>query len=207
MAWIYKKTNDNKHRFALGEVDKNPGKLLFCFGINPSTATPTSLDPTVKHIKEISQAHGYNSWVMLNVCSQRATDPNKMDDEQKEILHSKNLKIISRLLKQHSDNSDILFAYGDLINKKPYLEKNLCEIINIIKKTNYSGKCYCLGKTKSGNPRHPLYQKTNTAFVTFSLDGHTYSEIFYLEDNKCAIREYAENGDLILETFGVCKSK
>ena len=52
-----------------------------------------------------------------------------------------------------------------------------------------------------------MYQKIDAQFVPFSLNGHTYSEMIYLEDNKCVIRECDENGDLILETFGVSKSK
>ena len=207
MSWIYYTTNDNKYRYALGEVQDNSNKILFCFGINPSKATPQKLDPTAKRIQRIAKEHGYDSWIVLNVCAQRATEPNDMDETQNSILHKENLKIITELLNKYSLCSDILFAYGDLISKRTYLKKNLCEIISIIKTNNYGGHCYCLGKTKSGNARHPLYQKIDTPFIPFSLDGHTYSEILYLEDNNCIIRECAENGDLILETVGVCKSK
>ena len=205
MSWIYYATNDNKYRYALGEVQDNFVKILFCFGINPSKATPQKLDPTAKRIQRIAKEHGYDSWIILNVCAQRATEPNDMLEEQNEILHKENLKIITDLLKRYALCSDILFAYGDLISKRPYLDKNLCEIINIIKTENYGGNCYCLGKTKSGNARHPLYQKKDTPFVPFSLDGHTYTEIFYLEDNKCVIRECAESENLISEVWGICK--
>ena len=204
MSWIYY-TRNNEYRYALGDVQENANRVLFCFGINPSKATPQELDPTAKRIQRIAEAHGYDSWIILNVCAQRATEPNDMLEEQNEILHKENLKIITDLLKQYALCSDILFAYGDLINKRPYLSKNLCEIINIIKKENYGGNCYCLGKTKSKNARHPLYQKIDTPFVPFSLDGHTYTEMFYLEDNKCVIRECAENGNLISEICGICK--
>lgn len=207
MGWIYYTTNDNKYRYALGEVQDNSNKILFCFGINPSKATPQKLDPTAKRIQRIAKEHGYDSWIILNVCAQRATEPNDMDETQNLILHKENLEIVTDLLSKYSLCSDILFAYGDLISKRTYLKKNLCEIISIIKTTNYGGNCYCLGKTKSGNARHPLYQKIDTQFIPFSLEGHTYSEFFYLGDNKCVIRECAENGDLILETFGVCKAK
>ena len=207
MSWIYYTTSDNKYRYALGEVQDNYNKILFCFGINPSKATPQKLDPTAKRIQRFAKEHGYDSWIVLNVCAQRATKPNDMEETQNLILHKENLEIITELLNKYSLCSDILFAYGDLICKRTYLKKNLCEIINIIKTTNYGGNCYCLGKTKAGNARHPLYQKIDTQFVLFSLDDHTYSEMIYLEDNKCVIRECDETGDLILETFGVSKSK
>jgi hypothetical protein len=208
MSWIYYTTSDNKYRYALGEVQENANRVLFCFGINPSKATPKELDPTAKRIKKIAEAHGYDSWIILNICPQISTNPNGIAEEQDFDIetHKENLKQIAELLNRYRERSDILFAYGDLINKRPYLKKNLCEIINIIKTINYNGNCYCLGNTKSGNARHPLYQKADTPFVSFSLNGHTYSEIFYLEDNKCIIRECAENGALVRETWGFYKS-
>ena len=207
MSWIYYTTSNNEYRYALGKLQNNYSKILFCIGINPSKATPEKLDPTAKRIQKIAMEHGYDSWIVLNICAQRATSPNAMYETQDFTLHKENLEIITELLNKYSLCSDVLFAYGDLINKRPYLKKNLCEIISIIKTTNFGGNCYCLGKTKSGNARHPLYQKIDTTFIPFSLNCHTYSEILCLEDNKCVIRECAENGDLILETFGICKAK
>lgn len=168
MSWIYYTTSDNTYRYALGEVQENASKILFCFGINPSVATPQKLDPTAKRIQKIALEHGYDSWVVLNVCAQRATEPNDMLKEQSLIFHRENLNIITTLLRQYSLCSDILFAYGDLINKRPYLKENLREIMDAIHAAGYGGNCYCLGKTKSGNARHPLYQKVNTPFVPFA---------------------------------------
>lgn len=103
--------------------------------------------------------------------------------------------------------SDILFAYGNLIRKRNYLKKNLCKIINIIKTIDYGGNCFCLGTTKAGNARHPLYCKAVTPFVPFSLEGHTYSEFLGLDDGRCVIKEFEENGNFILETMGESRSK
>ena len=205
MSWVYYNSSNNEYRYALGEVQDRPNRLLFCFGINPSKATPQKLDPTARRIEKIATEHGYDSWILLNICAQRATDPNAMNEEQDLAQHKENIDIIVELLTKYSLCSDILFAYGNLISKRAYLKKNLCEIISIIKRNKYGGKAYCLGTTKQGNARHPLYQKVGTPFIPFSLEGHTYSEIICTEDNKCIIRECSENGDLILETFGTCK--
>lgn len=178
----------------------------FCFGINPSIATPQKLDPTARRIQKIASEHGYDSWIILNLCSQRSTNPDGMDERQNPSLHQENLKIIEQLLQKYCYCSDVLFAYGDLINKRSYLNKNLCDIISMIKATHYGGMCYCLGKTKSGNARHPLYQKTGKPFDMYSLDGHTYSDFLVLGDNKCVVREYSESGELLFETWGTCKS-
>ena len=165
MEWIYRTTDDDRHRFALGEVQEKPGKLLFVFGINPSNATPQKLDPTVKRMRKIALEHGYDSWVALNVCSQRSTNPDGMEKVQNLDLHQENLKIICELLDRYNDCGDVLFAYGDLINKREYLKENLHEIEAIIVSKQYADRCYCLGKTKSGNARHPLYQRIDTPFI------------------------------------------
>ena len=206
MRWIYHISNDDRYRYALGEIQDKPSKLLFVFGINPSKATPEKLDPTARRVQLIAKEHGYDSWIILNVSAQRATNPNDMFETQ-EAQNKDNLENIMTLLNEYCEYSDILFAYGDLIGKRDYLKKNLCEIISTIKTNEYKGNCYCLGKTKKGNARHPLYQKVSTSFVPYSLDGHTYSEIFSLEDGRCAIRECSDNGDLISEVFGICNSK
>ena len=45
--WLYERTIDNAARFVLGTIGANP---LICFGINPSTAEPGNLDPTVNYV-------------------------------------------------------------------------------------------------------------------------------------------------------------
>ena len=175
MSWLYRNSNDNEYRYALGEIQENTRKVLFCFGINPSTATPEKLDPTAKRIQRLAQEHGYDSWIILNVCAQRATDPNDMNKRQKTKNadpHKENLEIIASLLEQYRYCSDILFAYGDLIEKRRYLKTNLSEILNTIRDSGYAGGCYCLGVTKAGNARHPLYQKVTAPFVPYSLEEH-----------------------------------
>ena len=44
MRWIYEINKDNSVRFALGQIFNPSGKTLLCFGINPSTACPESID-------------------------------------------------------------------------------------------------------------------------------------------------------------------
>ena len=87
MSWIYYNSSDNEYRYALGEIQKCPQRLLFCIGTNPSKATPKNLDPTAQRIALIAKEHGYDSWIILNLCAQRATDPEKMEATQNLISH------------------------------------------------------------------------------------------------------------------------
>ncbi len=73
--WLYERTTDNYARFVLGTIGNNP---LICFGINPSTAEPGNLDPTINYVSSIATSNGFDCFVMLNVYPQRATNPNSL---------------------------------------------------------------------------------------------------------------------------------
>jgi hypothetical protein len=49
--WIYTHEEKIKVRYTLGQEGKNP---LICIGINPSTAKPNDLDPTLTRVKNIA---------------------------------------------------------------------------------------------------------------------------------------------------------
>jgi len=55
--WLYERNFDNSHRYILGELGSN---MLACFGINPSTASPDKLDPTLRQVKKRSEMYGYD---------------------------------------------------------------------------------------------------------------------------------------------------
>ena len=68
--WIYINNEDNTSRYVLGTKGDKP---VFCFGINPSTAEPDNLDPTLRSVSAISSSNGYDSWIMFNVYPKRDT--------------------------------------------------------------------------------------------------------------------------------------
>ncbi len=166
MNWMYDTNEDNSARFTLGEFDTFNSKTLICFGINPSTATPENLDPTLRKVKAISVSHNYINWIMINVYPQRATNPNDLQLNCNEQLHIDNINKIRNLLIDFN-NADILFAYGNLISKRPYLKTCLDDILNLINSVKFAGKKYCIKRTIKGNPVHPLYQKINSTFIQY----------------------------------------
>ena len=74
--WYYEPHTYLPYRYVLGRVGRHP---LVCIGINPSTAQPGALDPTLKSVERLANANDFDSWIMFNVYPQRATDPNDMD--------------------------------------------------------------------------------------------------------------------------------
>ena len=66
--WYYEPHTYQPYRYVLGRVGTHP---LVCIGINPSTAQPGALDPTLKSVERLAAANGFDSWIMFNVYPQR----------------------------------------------------------------------------------------------------------------------------------------
>lgn len=165
MEWIYKRNQTNSARFVLGEYNSFADTTLICVGINPSTAEPDKLDNTLRRVKAIAAEHGYVNWVMINIYPQRATESDDLHAQCDMQLHSDNLTEIKNLLTSFC-NADILLAYGNLIDKRPYLKNCFGDIMQLVG-PRFAGKLYCIRRTKNGNPVHPLYQKTTAPFTEF----------------------------------------
>ena len=56
--WYYEPHTYQPYRFVLGRVGRHP---LVCIGINPSTAQPGALDPTLKSVERLAAANGFDS--------------------------------------------------------------------------------------------------------------------------------------------------
>jgi len=149
--WLYKKDCRNKHRYILGTKGYNP---LITFGINPSTARPGDLDPTVSNTEKLSIHNKNDSWIMLNIYPQRSTDPNGMDTTLNSNQHRKNLRCIEDVFKINK-GAVIIAAWGNLITKRKYLVDCLGDIYDLSLKYNMIWNCIDINQT--GNPKHPLY--------------------------------------------------
>ena len=87
--WLYVPNTYSEYRYILGTRGKKP---LICVGINPSTAAPDALDPTLQSAQRIALANGYDSFLMFNVYAQRATRPDDMEHALNPALHAENRK-------------------------------------------------------------------------------------------------------------------
>lgn len=168
MRWIYEINKDNSVRFALGQIFNPSGKTLLCFGINPSTACPESIDNTIRKIINISRYNGYENWIMLNVYPQRATNPSDLHIECDEDLVQSNLLHIRNISKNYSD-SDVLLAYGNLISKRKYLKNCLEEILSLLN-DGCRRSIKIIKLTRNGNPVHPLYQSKTSVLVDYEYE-------------------------------------
>ena len=168
MLWIYENNEDNTARFVLGQVFNPEGRTLLCFGINPSTATPDKLDNTIRKVISLGRHNGYENWIMLNVYPQRATDPCELHAECDPELVRLNLEHIGRVAERYPD-CDVLLAYGNLIDKRPYLRGCLDDILALLGDER-GKKIKVIRLTKTNNPVHPLYQPNSSNFTDYAVE-------------------------------------
>ena len=162
---IYSPSANNKSRFILGSRGKN--SLVF-IGVNPSTATDKTYDPTIRKTEKFAKIYGYDSWIMINLYPKRTPDPNKLPQEMNVYLHNKNLKHIRELLKSLSAKPTILASWGNSILKREYLLSCLWDIRD--ETVFHYATWKRLGElTQKGHPRHPLFTSFDTPLVDFDI--------------------------------------
>lgn len=161
--WIYINNQDNSIRYVLGTKGR---KTLFCIGINPSTATPDKLDPTLKKVESIAKNNGYDSFIMFNVYPKRDTVFENLEESINDIEHIKNIEAITAIIDEYSE-LDIWAAFGNHIYDRDYLPICLKDIYSKLPQDNI--KWFATGVNKSGAPKHPLFQKKTATLINFDM--------------------------------------
>ncbi len=110
----------------------------------------------MKSVERLAKNNGYDSWIMMNVYPQRATDPSELDAEINNDNRIKNSGAIRQSIK-HLGIDTIWVAYGDLIEKRNYLPYCLADLFMKLSDLNLNWKII-KNTTKKGHPRHPLYR-------------------------------------------------
>jgi hypothetical protein len=147
------------YRYALGRKWGDGNRTILWIMLNPSTADHLVLDPTLRRCMDFSKKWGFDEMVICNAFAYRSTDPKnllKVDDP----VGLDNPKIIQLFMDQCLK---IVCGWGTNVKK---LNKIMSPVI---KWANEADRfLYCLGVTKEGYPKHPLY-----------VHGDTNGEIFW----------------------------
>ena len=167
-AWLYAPTVFLPYRYVLGRRCENP---LICIGINPSTADPKRLDPTLQSVERIAAANGFDGFMMLNVYPQRATVPNDLDRECNPRLHAENLAAFRHVLSLCRGTPTLWAGWGTLIEKRPYLYRCLRDIAAVA--AEQGGRFVTAGRrSKAGHPHHPLYLRGDSPLEPFDMEAY-----------------------------------
>ncbi len=138
-------SKDRLHRYVLiREWDLSKPSLMI-ISLNPSTADEKKNDPTVRRCIGFAKKWGFGKLLMTNIFAFRATIPKDLFNSKNPIGDKNNY-----WLKKLSKTTDkVVLAYGNHGRFKNRHEEILKMINNL----------YCIKKSKTGMPMHPLYLK------------------------------------------------
>lgn len=131
--------------------DADKPNIMF-IGLNPSTATDTMDDPTIRRVKRFAMDWGYGGVYMCNLFAYISPYPEDLkawDDPVAD--NDKWLTFFATMCK------DVLFAWGSF----PEADERAKIVIEMFP------KAICLGLNKSGTPKHPLYIAANTKPIIY----------------------------------------
>jgi len=146
-AWF---SPDRVYRYLL-ERDVDPllghGRVTFV-GLNPSTADERKDDPTIRRCFGFARSWGYARLGMLNLYGYRSTDPRLLLDVADPVGPDND-----EWLHYVSHRSELVVAAWG-VNAPPDRVARAVELL--------PNSLACLGTTKDGHPRHPLYVPGST---------------------------------------------
>ena len=169
--WLFVPNTYTEYRYILGTRGENP---LICIGINPSTARPGALDPTLKSVERIALRNGFDSFIMFNVYAQRATSPDDMEWTLNAELHRENMRAFAYALSLNP-RPVVWAAWGTIIEKRPYLWTCLEDMIALGRE--YGAQWVTCGRrSKAGHPHHPLYLRADSVTEPFDPEAYVLAQ-------------------------------
>jgi hypothetical protein len=148
-----------QYRYALtrpGDVAAQRGPAVFIM-LNPSTADAQLDDPTIRRCRGFARAWGSSGLEVVNLYALRSTDPSDL------WLHADPVgpQNDKWLLRTARAAGEVVCAWG--MNAKA---ERVAEVARMLMEKGVRLKC--LGVTKSGAPRHPLYVPASQPLVEWT---------------------------------------
>jgi hypothetical protein len=127
------------------------GALLPFVMLNPSTADADIDDPTIRRCMGFARREGASGIVVVNLFGLRSTDPYEMASHQEPVGAGNADALVEVADTAFHDETPIVCAWGAMA----FAAERAKLFISTAK--GCGARLVCLGKTKDGSPRHPLY--------------------------------------------------
>ena len=126
-------------------------ELRWCM-LNPSTADADVDDPTVRKCIGFARLWGFGSIRIVNLFAFRATNPKGLLDAG-DPVGPENWKTLKETLR-----APVVMAWGGSVPKTMFARGVVAKVTIMIPPTGV----WCIGRTKGGQPRHPLMLSYDT---------------------------------------------
>jgi len=134
------------------------GKLVLVM-LNPNKADERRNDPTIRRCIGFATSWGFERVEVVNLFAFKAQEPQTLKGTKQPIGKLNDRIILDRI----SDAKLIVAAWGV---HGALLQRDR-EVLSLLRA---AGPIYCLGTTKAGMPRHPLYLRSDADLVRLDLD-------------------------------------
>lgn len=134
------------------------GPLVCWVMLNPSTADADVDDPTIRRCVGFSQRWGCERLVVVNLFALRATDPKALM-RFPDPVGPENDDAIAAAADEAERVVVAWGAHGTYRNRAAEVTNRLAGIHNM--------RLHCLGQTKQGAPRHPLYVRGDQSLEVY----------------------------------------
>lgn len=129
----------------------DPARVLWVM-LNPSTADASILDPTIRRCVGYSRAWGFHGLEVVNLFALRSTDPATLYAALDPVGRGNDAAIIDAAFTPTTDLVVCAWgAHGALLDRGR-------SVRNLLPRNTV-----CLGRTRAGHPKHPLYLRRDAA--------------------------------------------
>ena len=122
--------------------------MVMFVGLNPSTADESKNDPTIRRCIRFATDWGFGGLFMMNAYAFRATDPAVMKMASDPVGPDNDA-----FLREYATKSKLVVAAWGVHCSD---DRELAVLDSV------DQSVHCLGTTKAGKPRHPLYIRSDT---------------------------------------------
>lgn len=136
------------------------GPTLLWIMLNPSTADGTTDDPTIRRVKDFTERHEYGRAVVVNLYALRSPNPEHVRERLDVAEGPENF---GHIMAAAEDARAVVCAWGS----HPWAVGRAYEVCGWLDALDHTPEILCLGTTKGGAPRHPLYLPKSTYLTRF----------------------------------------
>jgi len=133
--------------------------------LNPSTATATTLDPTVRRCVGYARRDGYGRLIVGNLYAARATEPTDMLG-MSDPIGPGNAGALRRIM---GEGNPVVLAWGTLQDAPSSAAQQVRFVRSLA--LELGTRLFCLDVCENGEPRHPLYMKKDAPLVPWIAEG------------------------------------
>lgn len=147
-----------RYRYLLKRRWDEGHNCLF-IGLNPSTATAESDDATVRKCAALARTWGFSGMTMANLFAVRCRYPQILSTHQNPVGPENDRFLLPEIEQAHT-----LVAMWGNHGLKPYGQSTRRDQYIL----SFRDDWQCIGITKYGAPRHPLYVANSSTLVNFA---------------------------------------